>query len=94
MKENGASIPVTMENRKEYVQLAAQYRLHSSIAKQIENLLAGFYEIVPKELISIVSLVMFKWVNTKPYFVIECEDFDQVERWVSHEFAKIVTDLR
>ncbi|EJD02952.1 uncharacterized protein FOMMEDRAFT_107991 [Fomitiporia mediterranea MF3/22] len=55
LKENGASIPVTMENRKEYVQLAAQYRLHSSIAKQIENLLAGFYEIVPKELISIFN---------------------------------------
>ena len=55
LKENGASIPVTMENRKEYVQLSAHYRLYSSIAKQIDNLLAGFYEIVPKELISIVS---------------------------------------
>lgn len=57
LKENGTSIPVTMENRKEYVQLSAQYRLYSSIAKQIDNLLAGFYEIVPKELISIVSMV-------------------------------------
>ena len=48
-----------MENRKEYVQLAAQYRLHDSIAKQIENLFAGFYEIIPKELISIVSCLYY-----------------------------------
>lgn len=46
---------MTVENRKEYVQLAAQYRLYSSINKQIENLLSGFYEIIPKDLISIVS---------------------------------------
>ena len=44
-----------MENRKEYVQLSAQYRLHTSIAKQIDSLLSGFYEIIPKDLISIVS---------------------------------------
>lgn len=55
LKENGTSIPVTMENRKEYVQLSAQYRLHTSIAKQIDSLLSGFYEIVPKDLISIFN---------------------------------------
>ncbi|KAH8119411.1 hypothetical protein DFH11DRAFT_1782299 [Phellopilus nigrolimitatus] len=55
LKENGASIPVTMENRQEYVQLSAQYRLHSSIEKQIDNLLSGFYEIIPKDLISIFN---------------------------------------
>ncbi|KAI5123932.1 hypothetical protein M0805_006347 [Coniferiporia weirii] len=55
LKENGTSIPVTMENRKEYVQLSAQYRLHSSIDKQIDSLLSGFYEIIPKDLISIFN---------------------------------------
>jgi len=44
-----------LENRKEFVQLSAQYRLYSSIKEQIEALLGGFYEIIPKELISIVS---------------------------------------
>ena len=56
LKEDGATIPVTLENRKEFVQLSANYRLSSSIAKQIESLLGGFYEIIPKDLITIVSL--------------------------------------
>lgn len=59
MKEAGETIPVTQENKREFVQLSAQYRLYSSIEKQIENLLAGFYEVIPKDLITIVSL----WVN-------------------------------
>ena len=37
------------------MQLSAQYRLFSSIKDQIENLLAGFYEIIPKDLVTIVS---------------------------------------
>ena len=55
LKENGSQTPVTLENRKEYVQLSAQYRLYNSISKQIESLLSGFYEIIPKDLIQIVS---------------------------------------
>ena len=54
MKENGEGIPVTQENKREFVQLSAQYRLYSSIKYQIENLLAGFYEIIPKDLVTIV----------------------------------------
>ncbi|TBU55065.1 hypothetical protein BD310DRAFT_1041405 [Dichomitus squalens] len=55
LKEGGASIPVTQENRKEFVQLSANYRLYSSIKDQIESLLAGFYEIIPKDLVSIFN---------------------------------------
>ena len=55
LKEGGATIPVTLENRREFVQLSAQYRLYSSIKDQIEALLTGFYEIIPKDLVSIVS---------------------------------------
>jgi E3 ubiquitin-protein ligase HUWE1 len=46
---------VDQENRKEFVQLSAQYRLFTSIKEQIEALLTGFYDIIPQELISIVS---------------------------------------
>ena len=52
--ENGESIPVTLENKREFVQLSAQYRLYTSIKDQLENLLSGFYEIIPKDLIAIV----------------------------------------
>ncbi|OCH84897.1 hypothetical protein OBBRIDRAFT_891524 [Obba rivulosa] len=55
LKPDGASIPVTQENKKEFVQLSAQYRLYSSIKDQIESLLTGFYEIIPKDLISIFN---------------------------------------
>ena len=57
LKENGEKVSVTLDNRKEFVQLSAQYRLYSSITDQIEALLGGFYEIIPKELVSIVSLL-------------------------------------
>ncbi|KAJ3553249.1 hypothetical protein NM688_g3714 [Phlebia brevispora] len=53
LKEGGASLPVTQENKREFVQLSAQYRLYSSIKDQIEALLTGFYEIIPKDLITI-----------------------------------------
>ncbi|CAE6444639.1 unnamed protein product [Rhizoctonia solani] len=55
LKENGEKIMVTEENKKEFVQLSAQYRLSTSIKDQIEALLAGFYDIIPKELISIFN---------------------------------------
>ncbi|KAI9068310.1 hypothetical protein FKP32DRAFT_1587710 [Trametes sanguinea] len=55
LKPGGASIPVTQENKKEFVQLSANYRLYSSIKDQIEALLAGFYEIIPKDLITIFN---------------------------------------
>lgn len=56
LKENGENIAVTNDNKKEFVQLSAQHRLYTSIKDQIDSLLAGFYEIIPKDLIAIVSI--------------------------------------
>jgi len=55
LKDGGELLPVTQENKREFVQLSAQYRLFSSIKEQIENLLSGFYEIIPKELVTIFN---------------------------------------
>lgn len=55
MKPDGQNIPVTEENKKEYVQLACQMKMTSSIRSQIKSFLEGFYEIIPKELISIFN---------------------------------------
>ncbi|KAG6372317.1 hypothetical protein JVT61DRAFT_7757 [Boletus reticuloceps] len=55
LKPEGETIPITLENRREFVQLSANFRLYSSISEQIENLVAGFYEIIPKELITIFN---------------------------------------
>jgi E3 ubiquitin-protein ligase HUWE1 len=44
LKENGASIPVTEENKEEYVRLVVSYRLDNSIKEQNKAFLQGFYE--------------------------------------------------
>lgn len=44
LKENGANIPVTGENKEEYVRLVVSYRLDNSIRDQIKSFLEGFYE--------------------------------------------------
>ena len=59
LKEGGEGISVTQENKREFVQLSAQYRLYVSIKDQIESLSNGFYEIIPKDLITIVSCGVF-----------------------------------
>ncbi|KJE92552.1 Huwe1 protein [Capsaspora owczarzaki ATCC 30864] len=55
LKPNGQSIPVTEENKAEYVQLVTENRLTSSIRSQIDAFLTGFYGLLPKELIAIFN---------------------------------------
>lgn len=42
LKPNGANIPLTNENRREYVDLYVKYLLEESIQKQVEAFLSGF----------------------------------------------------
>ncbi|KKY22180.1 putative ubiquitin-protein ligase [Phaeomoniella chlamydospora] len=53
--ENGHNIPVTEENKQEYVQLVVEYRLTGSVNEQLEHFLKGFHDIIPAELISIFN---------------------------------------
>ncbi|GFF26939.1 E3 ubiquitin-protein ligase TOM1-like [Aspergillus udagawae] len=53
--ENGRNIPVTQENKEEYVQRVVDYRLVKSVKDQLDNFLKGFHEIIPPELISIFN---------------------------------------
>ncbi|SCV71562.1 BQ2448_3150 [Microbotryum intermedium] len=52
---NGRNIPVTNANKHEYVRLIADQRLSIEIKDQIDALLKGLYEIVPKDLMRIFS---------------------------------------
>lgn len=68
---NGRNIPVTQENKEEYVQRVVDYRLTGSVQEQLDNFLkgmqtsflflkctlieAGFHDIIPAELISIFN---------------------------------------
>jgi E3 ubiquitin-protein ligase HUWE1 len=53
--ENGREIPVTEDNKHEYIRLITEHRLTGSVNEQLENFLKGFHDIVPAELVSIFS---------------------------------------
>ncbi|KAG0659235.1 hypothetical protein C6P45_001886 [Maudiozyma exigua] len=51
--ENGRNIPVTNDDKQNYVQKIIDYKLHKSVQEQMDNFLTGFYTLIPKNLISI-----------------------------------------
>lgn len=53
LKPGGAAIPVTDENKTEYVQLMCEHKMTTSVTKQINAFLEGFHELVPPGLISL-----------------------------------------
>jgi len=53
LKPNGRNIPVTEENKKEYVDLLCQYKMTNAIKDQINSFVQGFEELIPHELVSI-----------------------------------------
>ncbi|KAJ5179784.1 hypothetical protein N7492_002994 [Penicillium capsulatum] len=55
LKPDGRNIPVTQENKEEYVQRVVEYRLVESVREQLDNFLKGFHEIIPPDLISIFN---------------------------------------
>jgi len=53
--ENGRNIPVTQENKHEYVRLMVEFKLTGSVQEQLDNFLKGFHEIIPAELVAIFN---------------------------------------
>ncbi|KZM21499.1 HECT-type E3 ubiquitin transferase [Ascochyta rabiei] len=53
--EDGRNIPVTEENKHEYIRLITEYRLTGAVQEQLQEFLRGFHDIVPAELVSIFS---------------------------------------
>ncbi|KAJ3358988.1 hypothetical protein HDU91_005054 [Kappamyces sp. JEL0680] len=53
LKEGGSSIPVTDENKAEYVQLVSEWRIHKRVEEQMNAFKEGFHELVPKELVNV-----------------------------------------
>ncbi|TMW54968.1 hypothetical protein Poli38472_014739 [Pythium oligandrum] len=51
LKENGRNIPVTDENKHEYIYLRLRYIMLDSFAEQLQHLMAGVFEVIPQELI-------------------------------------------
>ncbi|KAK9866343.1 hypothetical protein WJX84_006185 [Apatococcus fuscideae] len=55
LKPGGTTIKVTNANKREYVNLIAQHRMTTAIRGQINAFLTGFWDLIPKELISIFN---------------------------------------
>jgi len=53
LKGDGRNILVTNENKREYVNLICTSKMASGIKAQIESFLQGFFELIPKNLVSI-----------------------------------------
>ena len=53
--EDGRNIPVTEENKHEYIRLITEYRLTGAVQEQLKEFLRGFHDIVPADLVSIFS---------------------------------------
>ncbi|KAK7980336.1 hypothetical protein PG989_012793 [Apiospora arundinis] len=53
--KNGRDIPVTEENKNDYVRLVVEHKLLKSVKDQMEHFLKGFHEIIPAELIAIFN---------------------------------------
>eukprot|EP00917_Polyrhabdina_sp_WS-2016_P028109 GHVP01059975.1.p1 GENE.GHVP01059975.1~~GHVP01059975.1.p1 ORF type:complete len:2759 (-),score=417.37 GHVP01059975.1:66-8342(-) len=52
---NGSSTLVTEENKKEYVQLAVEFKLYTAIKNQIDNILKGFDDVIPRDMLKIFN---------------------------------------
>ncbi|KAF8334172.1 uncharacterized protein EI90DRAFT_3121512 [Cantharellus anzutake] len=55
LKPNGADIPVTEENKKEYVEAVIEHHIVRRVKEQFNALMSGFIEMIPQELISVFN---------------------------------------
>ncbi|KAG8899505.1 hypothetical protein FRB99_006689 [Tulasnella sp. 403] len=53
LKPGGGDVPVTEENKKEYVDCVIEYRIQKRVKEQFDAFMAGFNELIPQELINV-----------------------------------------
>jgi E3 ubiquitin-protein ligase NEDD4 len=53
LKPGGADIPVTQENKKEYVDYVVEYRISKRVKDQFDAFMSGFSELIPQDLINV-----------------------------------------
>ena len=53
LKPGGADIPVTEENKQEYVNLIVEYRISKRVKDQSDALLSGLNEFIPLDLLTV-----------------------------------------
>ena len=53
LKPGGGDIPVTEENKKEYVDAVVEYRISKRVKEQFDAFMEGLLELIPKDLINV-----------------------------------------
>jgi E3 ubiquitin-protein ligase NEDD4 len=53
LKPGGADVPVTQENKKEYVDFVVDYRISKRVKEQFDAFMSGFSELIPLDLITV-----------------------------------------
>jgi E3 ubiquitin-protein ligase NEDD4 len=53
LKPGGANIPVTEENKKDYVEAVVEYRTRTRVREQSQAFMNGLQEIIPHDLIKL-----------------------------------------
>ncbi|CCM03910.1 uncharacterized protein FIBRA_06061 [Fibroporia radiculosa] len=53
LKPGGADVPVTEDNKKEYVDCVVEYRISRRVKEQFEAFMSGFSELIPQDLINV-----------------------------------------
>ncbi|KAL0947135.1 hypothetical protein HGRIS_013266 [Hohenbuehelia grisea] len=53
LKPGGADVPVTQDNKKEYVEQVVEYRISKRVKEQFEAFMSGFSELIPQDLITV-----------------------------------------
>ncbi|PBK77941.1 HECT-domain-containing protein [Armillaria solidipes] len=53
LKPGGADVPVTQDNKKEYVEHVVEYRISKRVKEQFEAFMSGFSELIPQDLITV-----------------------------------------
>lgn len=53
LKPGGEDIPVTEENKKEYVDAIVEYRISKRVKEQFDAFMEGLLELIPRDLINV-----------------------------------------
>ncbi len=53
LKPGGEDVPVTEDNKKEYVDCVVEYRISKRVKEQFDAFMSGFSELIPQELITV-----------------------------------------
>ena len=53
LKPGGENIPVTEENKKEYVDAVVEYRISKRVKEQFESFMEGLLELIPRDLLNV-----------------------------------------